>query len=858
MAAEPKRFPIVRPRGLRTQPNPFSDGPAGGLKRAINCVMRDPNVLASAPRMFSSQACGNADAMVVHKMMPLDAGHVYTFCSGYGNVPAEWEVRENNNNVSLLPGYPTATCDETNLFSATGRISPVRANERMLVNSANGILVGDFMAPTTGTQRNLRLAGLPQPQVQRGGETGYNNYGPIPGNVVCNYAVILTRKMADGYTLVSPPSPILKYIAPTSTSYGYAPYFYVSWKYDVVQEGDIFELYRSDGIEAVTLATEASTVLKLVGAFTVISTGVFQFRIDDRNKMGDAPLYTTSGEQLYCNPGQGGDLSINRQPPVCQAMEVFDGRVFYANTAERPFCSFSIPAGVGRNSNGTPITDEPYWLRYGIGSRSIPGLSWTNGNPVITGYSQALYPGIVPGQRFYGGAFAPHWPAGGVVTAVTATTITMSPAPSATGSGTLTFADVIYIGFNGGALAPYRFDSLTAFMAAISGYSYEASPAVFELTSNTAIPLTGYASIYNDGVSMTIEPFCYGSPFITMQVTATNGANYSPALAEYNTTPRTYSRTLKKNHVTWSKDQQPEHVPPGSGNETFIGNREIINLKATKDALWFACLDGIFRLTGQNGEYSVLQIDESKIICAPQAMCTLDEQVYVYTNFGIFQLDSETRINITDTVIGDLLPGPEYKEISTIQMVENEGDLEIVLLDVASKAKLYVYGKRDFSAWTTLENNSASLQNITALAYQRSPASGDARVLVGVSPVASTPSYAGWGDTSGFLIMDVQFQPIYLDDPISLKHWIEASYIFDDLNAGKQLRPIWNGAGSGFVNIVKYENGTYGRAGVPRSAQISQNIAPGFDLTLTASPATRFLGISVLYLDLTKQAKQRT
>jgi hypothetical protein len=861
----PPRKTLLRPLGLITEPAKFGWYKDGACQRAINCVMRSPGELQAAPSMSSGNTCGSAGE-TVHKIMPLDSGHLYTFSVSSGGV---WNVREQvqggaSNSVGLMPSSLIST---TNLFSSTGRISPVRAKDRMLVPSNNGVLVGDSMAPTSASQRELRIAGLPQPHVSRGGTQGYPGGGALPYDIFVNYAVVHTRKASDGYTLESPPSPIVKIITGPQggvTNYGYNAYLYVSWDYDLVELGDVFELYRSDGLKYATLNDEASTTLKLVASHTVTSgdIGLFEFRFDDTNKMGGAPYYQTTGRELYCNPGQGGATTINRQPPIAACTATFDGRVFYGNTTDRPRCTVQIPGGVGKTNNGTPDTDTEYFKTFGIGSRAVPGLTATIGSAVLTGGTATTLIGIKPGQRFFGGAAGTQWPSGGVIVSVNvgAGTITMNTPASASGTGIFTFSDVLYIGFNGGALQPYRIGSLADLLAAIGGASYENPPIALELTANVPLPVLFYAGQYTTGVSLSFEPLNYGSSFTTMQITATNGANYSPPLPEYNTTAQTFSRTTLKNRITWSKDQQPEHVPPGD-NETYAGLREVIAMQSTRDALWIACLDGIFRLTGFGGLYRLDQVDSTKIICAPQAMTVLDEDVYVYTNFGLFMMNSETRKNITDMVIGDLLPGPGYKEIPTIQLCANEHDLEIVVLDVASNSRLYVYATREGGGWTTLENTGATVLNwITALAYQRSPAPGQPQqLIVGASPLgASAPLWAGWGGTTGSYAMDVLFQPIYQNDPVSLKHWIECSYIFSTDDAGKTLRPVWNGTGVGSAAIALYQNAAYARAGVPRDAAVSQSIMVGFDSVSTTAPSARFLGLSVLYNPLTTQAKQRT
>jgi hypothetical protein len=863
----PPRKTLLRPLGLVTQPNEFGWYKDGALERAINCVMRNPGELDAAPSMFSSSNTGSAGD-TLYKLIPLNASHVYELSATSGDV---WSVKENGSSALL----PFSFISTTSLFSRTGRISPLRTKDRMLLNSNFGYLVGDNMAPTTSGERTLRLAGLPQPTLTTSGSTvpptGGSIVPPASGLLVWGYQAIHTRTFSDGYALVSVPTPVLKQSISVGGS-SRIPFVDVSWANTVAIAGDVIELYRTDGLPTTNLNADPPDVFRLVASVTLTTTDISNgfVRVNDNAKMDDAPYYTTGGRELYCNPGQGGATTINRQPPIAACTANFDGRTFYGNTTDRPRCTLQIPGGVGTSFDAARQTD--FWRRHGIGTRAITGTA-TIGSAVITGVSATDIVGIVPGQRWYSSSAGIFNAATAFISSVNvgAGTITMNQNASASGAGSMAFADCLYIGFNGGTLSPYQFADLGDLIINLGGAGFfsPASPAnQFEITSNSAfyggsVFSTILAGQYNANLSISIEPKNHGSGFVTMQITATNAANYSPPLAEYNTTAKTFARTVSKNRLTWSKDQQPEHVPPGGAqvNETFVGLREIIAMASTRDALWIACLDGIFRLSGIGGQYRLDQIDSTKIICAPQAMDVLDESVYVYTNFGLFELDSEQRNNLTDQTIGDLLPGPQYAETNAIQVVCNETELEVLMLDVSSADRLYVYATREAGGWTTLENNTkpGPLSNITTLAFQRSTSSGDPRILVGVSPGGGTfPSYAGWGNSASFLAMDVLFQPTYQNDPVSLKQWIEASYIFDAGNAGKTLRPVWNGVAVGNSTITLYQNAAYARAGVPRDHAVAQSIQVGFDSVTTTAPQPRFLGFSVLYNPLTTQAKQRT
>lgn len=876
------REEIYRPVGIVSQPNEFNYYVNGALEHAINCVMRNPAELGAAPSMFSSLNAGPANN-TMRALVPLASGHVYELSVSAGGA---WSITELANAVPL-----TGFASLTGLFSNTGRITPIVSKDRMLLNSNNGVLVGDNLAPTTGPQRALRLAGLPQLSWRTASfANGTAPDGAIPspptGQGVFGYQAIHTRTFSDGYKIVSVPTPVAKQF---TNVVGFARTITISVQWattDVAVAGDVIELYRTDGLAIGANANSAlansdpPAVFKQVAARTLtaadIAAGFFSFV--DTARMGDFPLPTTSGvKELYTNPGNGagGATAENRQPPLAAVMFKFDGRVFYANTTDRPKMQVGIPAGLGV-TNGGVICDTPYWRANGIGTRHVTA-TLTNGSTVITGASAAQLSGIVPGMLVSNTqpptfSWLPATPR--VVSVnVGAGTITMSSVwNSPNQSGALTFVDALYIGFNNTlTMPPYSFGDPGDLMGALAGRGYMASPAnLFEVHMSCSAYLgaagtTALPGFFNPNVSLSLEPRNHGSGFVSMQVMATNGANYAPPLAEYTASPTVnnvtqFARTTRKNYMTWGKDQQPEHVNPGN-NETFVGQSEIIAAVATKDSAWIACLDGVFRLYGQGGQYQLVNVSDSMIICAPGCMTVLNEDVYMYSNLGMMMLNNQQRDNLTDLIIGDRLDGPVYAEVPTMQLVANESDLELVYLDVASADRLWLYATKEGAGWTTLENNTkpGPLANITALAFQRTPASGIPRVLVGASPLAgAAPNYAGWGNTASFLTMDFMYQPIYAGAPMALKQWIEASFIFHASNAGKTMRPVWNSVGIGSATVVQYQSAAYARAGVPRTHSVAQTLAPGADSITGSAPQARFLGLSVVWEFLGMQAKQRT
>jgi hypothetical protein len=272
------------------------------------------------------------------------------------------------------------------------------------------------------------------------------------------------------------------------------------------------------------------------------------------------------------------------------------------------------------------------------------------------------------------------------------------------------------------------------------------------------------------------------------------------------------------------------------------------------------CSDDLHRLNGNGGAQGLgaWQVDYANstlLLSAPQASCAMNERLYGYCNDGMMEIDSAGNVrNLTDGVIGNLLPGPRYREVPGIIVERNETDGE-VLLTVGEREdgrsdRVYVYHVRQ-RGWTELSGDYEWLQNISALAmFRLPPGSLEAHVLF-----AANGGYYSWNRLN-YIRGAVQYQPLYGDDPLELKRWMWADYLFD-ANSEGTIRPLWNTIS--FVDMIsmqKLDAGNYARAGCPREVGLSHSISPGFEWEGTSSQR-RFEGISLAIKQRTNQSKLR-
>lgn len=834
------RQTITAPIGLVTQPNQYNQYPSGAGRIVRNLVMRNPGELVQAPDVQSVQSVGAANN-IIHKLAPLDDGHVYSFHENSGT----WSVRENNNSVTWIANN-AAVSSESNAFPANGKVSWARVAERMLVNASAGFLVCDYMAPNSVGERGLRHAGLCQPILQYSGDPFVDDgAGWLADNQMVGYTCCFVREFADGYKLRSVRSPPIK-IRPISGTGPYNIQLIANWSDNALVVGDQVELYRTDTLNTDSDLADPGDVFKLILTITLTSSNISNAFVTVKDVQPNvAGTLEAAGDELYSNPGQEGSTYENRRPPMAACVASFKGFAFYGNTTERAKFTFSVPGGWGSQAYAVDAgLAVATFKKYGIGTRTGSGTI-TNGSPTVTSVSTADMVGVVVGQNWGGGA---QFAGTATVVSVGATSFTMSANASSGGSGWVLY-DVMEIN---GTKYPW-IDAL--FVSGLLDGLYEMT-----LDQTIALLSNDFLSAFEMSLERNYPPFN-----TNITVRATNGANYSPVLPEIGATVKTIAPLVRKNRIQWSKEQQPEHCP--SASEDFVGFGEIYSMRATRDAIWIACSDGLFRLSGHagafgHGSWQVDYANSSLLLAAPQASTTMNEFWYGYTNIGFVEVDSAGNwLNLSDKFIGDLLPGQKYSATRSIVVECNEKDQEILVQlgdnGAGSSNTVYVFNTKQ-RGWTTLGGNGANLSNITALAMQRSPSSGEPRVLFGVSPLAGgTPSYSGWNNPTSFLAHELRLQPIYGDEPLELKRWLWADYLFDMGSNGKQITPQWNGITfGGNVTIEAFDQGAYARAGCPREVARSHSISPGF-LGASGSTQSRFQGFSIPLKQSTNQSKKR-
>lgn len=102
---------------------------------------------------------------------------------------------------------------------------------------------------------------------------------------------------------------------------------------------------------------------------------------------------------------------------------------------------------------------------------------------------------------------------------------------------------------------------------------------------------------------------------------------------------------IKPNRLMFSKLQQPEAVPLLNFIDVGPEDQAILRILALRESLFVLKEDGLYRLTGVGGAFTVDPFDLSTKIIAPDTAVVLNNQIYCLTNQGVAVI-SDTGVNI--------------------------------------------------------------------------------------------------------------------------------------------------------------------------------------------------------------------
>jgi hypothetical protein len=105
--------------------------------------------------------------------------------------------------------------------------------------------------------------------------------------------------------------------------------------------------------------------------------------------------------------------------------------------------------------------------------------------------------------------------------------------------------------------------------------------------------------------------------------------------------------------VYFSKTSLPESVPPV--NFFDVGHGTILRFVTDNNNLYALCSDGLYRISGVGNDWQVTQISRTSILVHPDAVATLNGQVFAWFTEGVCAVSPSGAKNVSSNNIGPSL-----------------------------------------------------------------------------------------------------------------------------------------------------------------------------------------------------------
>lgn len=838
----------VRPMGLITQPNEIGVYPPGAMSQAADLIARAPGQLENRQQTTMNSNFALSPGSWVTKMIHTGSQLVYV------NVPP---AAPGGGSVFWITGGVVTNApvpDGTNMFQTfNGWADAMIFRDRLIVSSEGDIIIADSLNPTTTAERTFRCCSMPQPRVSFGSSSV--NPQALGAQRACGYAVLYKRVFADGYEVIGPPSPVLRFTN-TNATLALDPQVITinfSLMFPALLAGDIIEFYRTQSVDFASGENpDPGTTCYLVGTHVLTSADLAAGFYTYTDTAKDGPVGQSLGglgRAMYTNPGQAGLEGANTPPPAAKRIATYKGRAFYANYSTPGEVVLSMRGGSGALDDPSATVGA---RQSGVGKRDMV-VSTTSGTPNVTGVSAAEFVGMVTGQQIGGSVWSGFTGINSFNTG--AGTLVTNRNANATASSTVSTFDLFEIraGYTGALLKS------TSALQDATGYV---------VSARTISDYNRFA--YDQAYYLTNLYF----PTTSLFLRATNGSHYDPPLPNIFTvttgqavatgeTPLEFKPKRFKNGVRWSKDQQPEAVPPT--NEIFVGQGEIYGMYSTRDALWIFASDGLWRLsgtmarTGQIVDVRVDPVDSTLILAGPQAGCVLRDSVYAYTNRGLVRVDDNGIAELSERRVGNLLPGSAWDARPLVFVCADEANDDIYLTirpnQTLATDLTYCYSTQ-YDLFTTCSRSGGFLTPV-AYAYDKVSrrifsATCQITFSTGETWILTDTGNVNWRAVT------VDFQPVYAEDPVAMKQWIDMELILAAAGASvTSIDPRWEKVteplGSS-TNVPTLTGSQESRInyGVPRSCAIGNAVVTGFAMAATTFPVG-FKAASLRFEFLTEQ-----
>lgn len=175
-------------------------------------------------------------------------------------------------------------------------------------------------------------------------------------------------------------------------------------------------------------------------------------------------------------------------------------------------------------------------------------------------------------------------------------------------------------------------------------------------------------------------------PAFSIIADSTNTGNeFSPSIPTTGTTVIS-TNTSEINAIYYSKFQQPESVPIVNKFNVGPKDKAILRILPIRTGLMIFKEDGIYQLSGVNGQFATNPFDSSAIMLAPDSGVVLNNQVYMLSTQGVTAV-TDTGVSVISRPIENSLQqiiSPGYDYVNNTFGVSYESDRAYFLWTVTN------------------------------------------------------------------------------------------------------------------------------------------------------------------------------
>lgn len=362
----------LEPLGLVLKPNKLAQYPDGAELVAVGSVHNGAGHCESAPAFEIAWSIDAGSPVLRAEIVPtagytlalfkIAAGWRYSWVDGAG--------------TASTPATPTNAYTANVDFEVDGRVNWTLARDRVWVTSTTGVMVFDYLSPTTAAERAPRLAGMFTPAIAAAPVAGAG-VGALKEDEQAHLVAIVIRHFPDCYEAVGSPSAAVQVFADGGDCNIQLTAFQRPGHPQLIP-GDIIEVYRTikskrpinDGTPA-----EYDQGTSTQPDYYLSSTYEIPNPIPGSMTWTEATGDQNLGTSLYTNAGVQGGSAEKRPPPICRAIANYRDYLFYFDVTEPAVRIARSAAGVGE------LTDT-YSQTWGLGTRPGPAYDSVEVNAV--------------------------------------------------------------------------------------------------------------------------------------------------------------------------------------------------------------------------------------------------------------------------------------------------------------------------------------------------------------------------------------------------------------------------------------------------------------------------------------------